>query len=61
LPISKKAKPREIKSARLAACLTQKQAAELIHYSERAWQEWEAGRRRMRASTLNNFRRLAGL
>lgn len=55
LTTSKKAKPREIKKARLAVGLSQKQAADLINYSERAWQEWEGGRRQMRRSTLDLF------
>lgn len=36
--------PRE---ARLAAGLTQTQAAQLIGATMRAWQEWEGGRRNM--------------
>jgi putative transcriptional regulator len=48
-------RPSEILSARLAAGMTQAQAANLIDYSERAWQEWEGGRRRMRWSTLEAF------
>ena len=37
----------QIRLARLTAGLTQKAAADLIHATERAWQEWEAGNRRM--------------
>ena len=50
--------PKAIKKARLAAGLTQQQAAELIGYSRRAWQEWEAGRRTMRRVTLDAFQRV---
>jgi len=39
--------PEVIKSRRLAAGLTQTAAAALIHSTLRAWQEWEAGNRRM--------------
>ncbi len=49
------ASPSEIRAARLAAGLTQRQAAALICYSRRAWQEWEGGRRRMRQITLAVF------
>lgn len=40
-------KPREILEARLAANLTQTQAAEMIHSTLRTWQDWEAGIARM--------------
>lgn len=33
--------PQEIKRARQDAGLTQDQAAQLIHSSERSWQNWE--------------------
>lgn len=39
--------PAEICAAREQAGLTQTQAAELIYGTLRAWQEWEAGNRRM--------------
>ncbi len=39
--------PKEIRQARLSSGLTQSQAAELVHGSLRAWQQWEAGDRRM--------------
>lgn len=39
--------PEEIKSARERAGLTQTQAAYLVHGTMRAWQEWEAGNRKM--------------
>lgn len=34
--------PAEIKSARLAAGLTQTQAAQLVHASLKTWQNWES-------------------
>jgi len=39
--------PEEIRAAREAAGLTQTEAAGLVHASMRAWQQWEAGNRRM--------------
>jgi DNA-binding transcriptional regulator YiaG len=39
--------PEEIKAARIAFGLTQAKAADLLHSSERSWQDWEAGRRKM--------------
>lgn len=39
--------PEVIRSTREAAGLTQTAAAALIHSTLRAWQEWEAGNRRM--------------
>lgn len=36
--------PKQLKAARLAAGLTQKQAAEIVGAQERAWQYYEAGR-----------------
>ena len=39
--------PSEIRAAREAAGLTQTQAGELIHGSRRAWQDYEAGNRKM--------------
>jgi putative transcriptional regulator len=39
--------PAAVRAAREAAGLTQTQAAHLIHSTLRAWQEWEAGNRRM--------------
>lgn len=39
--------PETIRAARLAAGLTQTAAAALIHGTMRAWQDWEAGARRM--------------
>ena len=53
---AKKPLPSDIKEARLAAGLTQQQAAELIGYSRRAWQEWECGRRNMRFLVFEAFK-----
>ena len=39
--------PDEISAARDRADLTQTQAAHLVHGTMRAWQEWEAGNRKM--------------
>lgn len=39
--------PDEVKAARQRAGLTQAAAAALIYCGWRAWQEWEAGNRRM--------------
>ena len=49
--------PDEIRAARDAAGLTQHQAADLIHGTERAWQEWEAGNRRMHPGLWELFRK----
>jgi DNA-binding transcriptional regulator YiaG len=51
----KRARPALILTARIAARLTQAEAAAVIGYSERAWQEWEGGRRKMRAHLLDLF------
>jgi DNA-binding transcriptional regulator YiaG len=40
--------PADIRLARLAANLTQRQAAALVGYSLRMWEEWESGRHPMR-------------
>jgi DNA-binding transcriptional regulator YiaG len=37
----------DIKAIRLYFGHTQRRAAELVHTSTRAWQQWEAGDRRM--------------
>lgn len=47
--------PNEIKQARDKSGLTQSQAAALVEYSMRAWQDWEAGKRKMRQSVFNRF------
>ncbi len=55
----KKPTPEAIKKARIAVELTQRQAADLIGYSRRSWQEWEAGRRNMRMVTFKAFKQAA--
>ncbi len=45
---TEKPTPSDVKNARLAAGLTQKQLADWLGYSRRTVQEWESGRRRMR-------------
>ena len=47
--------PTEIRAAREAAGLTQTQAASLVFSGLRAWQQWEAGDRRMPPSTWALF------
>ena len=42
--------PHRIKQTRLALGYTQKEAAEMVHVSLRAWQLWEAGQRKMPAA-----------
>lgn len=39
--------PAQIRAARVAAGLTQTEAAALIYATLRTWQDWEAGKRRM--------------
>ena len=50
--------PAQIRKARLAANLTQRQAAELIGYSLRMWEEWESGRSPMRAVLWQAWQRM---
>lgn len=53
---SKNPTPAQVRVAREGAGLTQTQAAELIHGTLRAWQEWEAGNRRMHPGLWELFR-----
>ena len=46
----------QVRSAREAAGMTQTQAAAVIHATLRAWQEWEAGNRRMHPGLWELFR-----
>lgn len=39
--------PEEIRARRVALGLSQSQAADLIHATDRTWEGWEQGRRRM--------------
>lgn len=48
--------PAAIRAAREAAGLSQTSAAELVHGSLRAWQQWEAGDRRMHPGLWELFR-----
>lgn len=48
--------PDQIRSARIAAGLTQTQAAALIYSSLRSWQQWEAGDRRMHPGLFELFK-----
>ena len=47
--------PKEIAAAREAAQLTQTEAGKLIYASLRAWQQWEAGERRMHPALWELF------
>lgn len=47
--------PREVKAARLAAGLTQAQAAEVIHKRILAWQRYESGDRSMDCALYELF------
>lgn len=47
--------PDAIKAARLAAGLTQSDAAALIYSGLRSWQQWEAGDRRMHPQLFESF------
>jgi transcriptional regulator with XRE-family HTH domain len=47
--------PAEIRAAREAAGLTQTAAGELLHTTCRAWQQWEAGDRRMHPAMWELF------
>lgn len=49
--------PAEIVSARVAAGLSVREAAELIHGSLQAWEAWEAGERRMHPGLFELFNR----
>jgi len=48
--------PEAIRAAREAARMTQTEAALLVHASLRAWQQWEAGDRRMNPGLWSLFR-----
>jgi DNA-binding transcriptional regulator YiaG len=45
-----------VASARAAAGLTTAQAANLVHSTQRSWQLWESGERRMHPATWELFR-----
>lgn len=48
--------PEQVKSARISAGLTQTAAAALVYSTCRAWQQWEAGDRRMHPAFWELFR-----
>lgn len=48
--------PADVRAARESAGLTQTQAAALIHGTMRAWQEYEAGNRRLHPGLWELFR-----
>jgi len=48
--------PDRVRAAREAAGLSQTEAAVLIHSGLRAWQEWEAGNRRMHPAFWELFK-----
>lgn len=48
--------PKEIKALRTKAGLTQRQCAQLLGKTTRAWQYWEAGKRPMPASDFELFK-----
>lgn len=50
----------QVKAARLAANLTQAEAAALMHADLRTWQRWESGDRQMRASDWELFQLKTG-
>jgi putative transcriptional regulator len=52
--------PEQIRAARESAGLTQTEAASLIHGSMRAWQEYEAGNRRLHPGLWELFRMKVG-
>ena len=51
----KKPTPEEVKSARAAADLTQKQAAAVIYEQLRSWQRYEEGSREMSCALYELF------
>lgn len=53
--------PESIRAARAKSGLSQARAASLIGYACRSWEDWEAGRRKMRRTTLAEFVRLVGV
>lgn len=48
--------PSEIRELRERLGMTQTEAAALVYFSMRAWQEWEAGERRMLPAVWELFR-----
>ena len=54
-PKAQSPKPTAIRRARLAAGLTQTEAAQAVRASLRGWQQWEAGDRAMPAGLFELF------
>lgn len=52
--------PEEVRTAREVAGLTQTQAGALVHTTCRAWQQWEAGDRRMHPAFWELFQHKIG-
>lgn len=48
--------PEQVAEARKAAGMTQSEAAQAVRGTMRAWQEWEAGNRRMHPGLWELFR-----
>jgi DNA-binding transcriptional regulator YiaG len=48
--------PTDIVKARVNAQLTQTQAAALVQYSLRTWQNWESGETKMRPAIWETFK-----
>jgi len=53
--------PKKIRQAREKAGLTQTEAADMVHSSLRAWQYWEAGKRKMHPAFYELFLIKTGL
>jgi len=53
--------PAEIKQARLAAGLTQKESAALVYVNVRTWQKWEGGEREIMRAVFELFKIKTGL
>ena len=53
--------PDAIKSARVAAGLTQEEAGAEVKSARRTWQDWERGRRKMPAGLFDLFKLKRGL
>lgn len=52
--------PDEIRAARAAAGLSQREAAQLVHASTKGWEKWEQGQRRMHPGLWELFQRKTG-
>ena len=52
---SRNPSPDDVRAARHAVNLTQKEAAETVHCSLTAWQDWEYGKKRMHPAFFDLF------